>query len=76
MCSCFVILVVPFVLQLFAAVGLVGYPCFKNGQQAVNNLANQLMKQAGDRVDDRLDSYLNFTRSHQPKGLCHQSRNP
>ena len=52
------ILVVPFVLQLFAAVGLIGYLSLKNGQQAVNNLANQLMKQASDRVDDRLDSYL------------------
>ena len=52
------ILVLPFVLQLFAAVGLVGYLSFKNGQQAVNDLANQLMKQASDRVDDRLDSYL------------------
>ena len=54
------ILVVPFVLQLFAAVGLVGYLSFKNGQQAVNDLANRVMKQASDRVDDRLDSYLSL----------------
>lgn len=30
------VLVVPFVLQIFAAVGLTGYLSFRNGQQAVN----------------------------------------
>jgi hypothetical protein len=35
------ILVVPFVLQIFAAVGLVGFLSFRNGQKAVNDLANQ-----------------------------------
>ncbi|MEP6517461.1 hypothetical protein [Microcoleus vaginatus] len=32
-------LVVPFVLQIVAAVGLVGYLSFHNGQKAVNDLA-------------------------------------
>ncbi len=49
---------VPFVLQIGGAVGLVGYLSFKNGQQAIADLANQLMQQASERVDQHLDSYL------------------
>ena len=52
------LLVVPFVLQIFAAVGLVGYLSFKNGQKAVNDLANQLMDKASQQVDGHLDNYL------------------
>jgi signal transduction histidine kinase/DNA-binding response OmpR family regulator len=52
------LLVVPFVLQIFAAVGLVGYLSFKNGQRAVNDLANQLMDKAAQQVDGHLDNYL------------------
>ncbi|MFB8792274.1 MAG: hypothetical protein U7123_26355 [Potamolinea sp.] len=37
------VLVVPFVLQISAAVRLVGYLSFRNSQQAVNNLAHQLI---------------------------------
>lgn len=52
------VLVIPFVVQLMAAVGLVGYLSFKNGQQAVNDLAHQLMDKASNLVDQHLDSYL------------------
>ncbi len=52
------ILVVPFVIQIFAAVGLVGYFSFKNGQKAVNDLAYQLMNKTSDLVDEHLDTYL------------------
>jgi signal transduction histidine kinase/FixJ family two-component response regulator len=52
------VLIVPFVLQIFAAVGLVGYLSFKNGQESTNRLAHQLMDEIGDRVDQHLDSYL------------------
>jgi signal transduction histidine kinase len=52
------LLVLPFALQVFAAVGLVGYLSFKNGQKAVNDLAHQLMHKAGQQVDGHLDSYL------------------
>lgn len=52
------ILVIPFVLQIVGAVGLVGYLSFKNGQQAVNDLANQLMGRVSNLVDNRLDTYL------------------
>lgn len=36
------ILVVPFVLQIFAAVGITGYLSFRNGQKAVNELTTDL----------------------------------
>ncbi|MBW4515827.1 MAG: sensor histidine kinase [Timaviella obliquedivisa GSE-PSE-MK23-08B] len=52
------VLVVPFVLQIFAAVGLVGYLSFKNGQRAVNDLAEQLMDRTSDVVNEHLKSYL------------------
>ncbi len=52
------ILVIPFVLQIFAAVGLVGYLSFRNSQQAVNHLAHQLIREASLRVDQHLDTYL------------------
>lgn len=52
------ILVVPFVLQISIAVGLVGYLSFKNGQQAVNDLAYQLMSKVSKLVDQHLDTYL------------------
>lgn len=52
------ILVVPFILQIVGAVGLVGYFSFKNGQQAVENLANQLMDKTNRLVNQNLDRYL------------------
>lgn len=53
-----VILVVPFVLQILTAVGLVAFFSFKNGQQAVRSLASQLMDSTTQRVDSELKSYL------------------
>ncbi len=52
------ILIVPFVIQISAAVGLVGYLSFRNGQQAVNDLANQLMGKISNLVELHLDTYL------------------
>ncbi len=52
------VLIVPFVLQIFAAVGLVGYLSFINGQKAVNDLANQLQREVSSRIDQHLDNYL------------------
>jgi signal transduction histidine kinase/FixJ family two-component response regulator len=40
------------------AVGLVGYLSFRNGQEAITDLANQLIAQSSQRVDDHLDKYL------------------
>ncbi len=55
----YLILVIPFVLQIFAAVGITGYLSFRNGQKAVRNLATQLEKEVSDRVTLHLDNYLN-----------------
>ena len=52
------VLIVPFVLQLTAAVGLVGYFSFRNSQQTVAVMANQLMDEVSDRVQLRLETYL------------------
>jgi signal transduction histidine kinase/DNA-binding NarL/FixJ family response regulator len=52
------ILVLPFVVQIFGAVGLVGYLSFKNGQQAVNDLVDRLMDKNSNLVSERLDNYL------------------
>lgn len=52
------ILVVPFVVQIFAAVSLVGYLSLKNSQAAINRLATQLTGEVDDRVNQHLDSYL------------------
>ena len=52
------ILVVPFVAQIFAAVGLTGYFSLRNGQRAVNDLASQLRTEVSKRIDERLDSYM------------------
>jgi Cache domain len=52
------VLVLPFVLQVLGAVGLVGYLSFKNGQQAVSDLADRLMDKNSSLVSERLDHYL------------------
>jgi len=52
------LLIIPFVLQIFAAVGLVGYLSFRNGQKAVNDLASQLTGEVRGRIEQHLDSYL------------------
>jgi PAS domain S-box-containing protein len=53
-----VILIVPFVVQVVGAVGLVGYLSFRNGQKAVNDLANQLRNEVSARVHDRIETYV------------------
>ncbi|MEH1767136.1 MAG: ATP-binding protein [Nostoc sp.] len=52
------VLIVPFILQICGAVGLVGYLSYQNGQKAVNELATQLENEICDRVEQHLDSYL------------------
>jgi len=53
-------LVVPFVLQIVAAVGLVGYLSLRNGQQAVTDLANQLMTEVSNQTAQQLNDYLSI----------------
>ncbi len=56
------VLVLPFVLQVFTAVGLVGYLSLRNGQRAVNDLASQLRSEVSNRIDQHLESYLSTAR--------------
>ena len=51
-------LTVPFVLQTVAAVSLVGYLSFINGQKAVQELVNSLEGEISDRIQDHLKNYL------------------
>lgn len=52
------VLIVPFVLQIVGTVGLVGYLSWRNGQQAVNDVASQLRREISDRVQLYLKSYV------------------
>ncbi|QSJ14241.1 HAMP domain-containing protein [Nostoc sp. UHCC 0702] len=52
------VLVVPFILQISAAVGLTGYLSLRNGQKAVNDVAAQLQTEISQRVEQNLQSYL------------------
>ncbi|MBE9128131.1 response regulator [Coleofasciculus sp. LEGE 07092] len=54
------VLVVPFVLQIFAAVGLTGWLSLRNGQQAVNDIASQLRSEIAARIQQKLNSYLDI----------------
>ncbi|MCU0540636.1 MAG: PAS domain S-box protein [Oscillatoriaceae cyanobacterium Prado104] len=53
-----VVLVVPFALQTFAAVGLTGWLSLRNGQKAVNDVAAQLRAEVTARIQQHLNSYL------------------
>ncbi len=48
------VLIVPFVWLTVSAVGLVGYLSFKSSQEAIEDLAHQLIEQVGERTRDRL----------------------
>ncbi|PZO40515.1 MAG: hypothetical protein DCF19_11470 [Pseudanabaena frigida] len=52
------VLVVPFVLQIVGAVGLVSYLSYRSGQTALENMAHQVSNQASSRVRDRLNISL------------------
>src|SRR5919199_1233133 len=52
------ILVLPFVLQVFLAVGVISYLSIRNGQEAVNAVASELSREISDRIQLRLQSYL------------------
>ncbi|MCU0540824.1 MAG: ATP-binding protein [Oscillatoriaceae cyanobacterium Prado104] len=54
------VLVVPFVVQIVVAVGIVGYLSFRNGQQAVNEVATKLRQEISDRISERVQAYMAF----------------
>lgn len=55
-------LVVPFVLEIITAVGLVGYLACWGAQKAVNDLAAQLRSEVSTRIEQELQHY--FTTPH------------
>lgn len=52
------LLVVPFVLQISAVVGLTGWLSLRNGQQAVNEVTLNLRQEVVARLQQRLQDYL------------------
>ncbi|MBE9146271.1 adenylate/guanylate cyclase domain-containing protein [Planktothrix mougeotii] len=53
-----IVFVVPFLLQIFASVGLTGWLSFRNGSIAVNDLATQLRIELSNRIQQELHTYL------------------
>ncbi|GAB4198397.1 MAG: hypothetical protein Fur006_48090 [Coleofasciculaceae cyanobacterium] len=51
-------LIVPFVLQIAVAVGLVAWFSFRSGQQSVNDVASQLRREVSNRIGQNLENYL------------------
>ena len=52
------VLIIPFILQIFTAVGLVGWLSFRNGREAVNEVATQLRSEIAARVEQKVLSLL------------------
>ncbi|PSB13908.1 histidine kinase [filamentous cyanobacterium Phorm 46] len=53
-----IILVVPFALQTFAAVGLTGWLSLRNGRIAVNDVATQLRAEVTSRIQQHIHSFI------------------
>lgn len=53
-----VILVVPFILQISAIVGVTGWLSWRNGQEAIHDVASQLENEVSRRIEQKLSSYL------------------
>jgi signal transduction histidine kinase/DNA-binding response OmpR family regulator len=55
------LLLVPFLLQIFIVVGLVGWFSFRNGQYAVDKLTDRLRGEIFDGVEHHLEDSLSFS---------------
>ncbi|RKZ52437.1 MAG: hypothetical protein DRR00_08265 [Candidatus Parabeggiatoa sp. nov. 3] len=51
------VIIVPFVIQIFAVVGLTGWLSFLNGQKAVDDLASQLRSEVATRIHQHLETH-------------------
>ncbi|WNZ21922.1 PAS domain S-box protein [Leptolyngbya sp. NK1-12] len=56
-------LVVPFVLQIITAVGLVGWIVYRSAQQSVNEVASQLRTELTSRITERLETYVSLPKA-------------
>ncbi|TVQ06566.1 MAG: EAL domain-containing protein [Leptolyngbya sp. DLM2.Bin27] len=52
------LIVVPFVLQVSLAVGIIGWLSLSQGQRAVNQVANQLRDSISHQIDHKLETFL------------------
>jgi sigma-B regulation protein RsbU (phosphoserine phosphatase) len=52
------VLIIPFILQLLAAVGLISYLTFLNSRESVSKLASQLRSEMSSRIEAELNIYL------------------
>uniref|UniRef100_B8HKF6 Protein serine/threonine phosphatase n=1 Tax=Cyanothece sp. (strain PCC 7425 / ATCC 29141) TaxID=395961 RepID=B8HKF6_CYAP4 len=62
-------LLIPLLLEIIAAVGLVGYLSFRSGQEAVNELANRLMQEISLRIEKEISNYLAIPQQVQQMNL-------
>ncbi|MDX2215180.1 MAG: PAS domain-containing protein [Oculatellaceae cyanobacterium bins.114] len=51
-------LVVPFIVQMAATVGLVGYLSLKTGRESVDDISSQLRQELSNRIQQQLKSYV------------------
>lgn len=54
----FPLLTVPFLIEITLAVGVVGFISYRNGQDAVEDVVQQLHDEISDRVEQRINIYL------------------
>ena len=54
------VLIIPFVFQIFLAVGLTGLFALRNGRKAVDNLVNQLQEQVTEEVEQHINNHLSL----------------
>ncbi|MEC4892875.1 MAG: adenylate/guanylate cyclase domain-containing protein [Oscillatoria sp. PMC 1051.18] len=52
------VLVVPFILQIFAAVGLTGWFSLRNGQKAIQEVLTQLSNDTAVKIDQHVQNYF------------------
>ena len=52
------VLMAVFGLQILTTGGVIGYLSFRNGQQGIDNLVQRLQKEASQRIEENLDTYL------------------
>ena len=53
------LLVLPFVCQILAGLGVIGYLSYRNGQRALQEMTIKLRKEIGLRIDSHLDQFIN-----------------
>ncbi|MBD2175849.1 PAS domain S-box protein [Pseudanabaena sp. FACHB-1998] len=52
------LITLPFLINTFGIVGLIGWLSFRNGHNAITHLSNQLNRKVTEQVQERLHSYL------------------